>query len=198
MKTFINGLSLIIPTAFIFYLLVWILEKTEQYFKNILLMLIEPEAYMVGMGFFFGVVLVYVIGLLLKFWIIQKVRDLIERVIDKTPIISSLYGSVKDFLHFFSNLKSKGDHIVVLVELPNIEAKLIGFITQEVHERLDQIDMEEPVLVYLQLSYQIGGYSLFIPKKRLQAFDMGVEEAFRFVLTAGVSNGNKNSPQSTS
>jgi uncharacterized membrane protein len=94
MKTFLNGLGLVIPTALILYILVWVLTQTELFFKKILLTFIPLEYYITGMGFIFGLIAVYIIGLLLKFWVVQTIRDFLEKLIDKTPIFSSLYGGV--------------------------------------------------------------------------------------------------------
>jgi uncharacterized membrane protein len=42
------------------------------------------------------------------------------------------------------------------------------------------------------MSYNIGGYPIMMPKSRLRPIDMTMEQAMRFVLTAGVaSNGDK-------
>lgn len=191
MKTFLNGLGLIIPTALILYILIWVLTQTELFFKKLLLIFMPTEYYISGMGFIFGLVLVYFIGLLLKFWIIQKIRDFFEKIIDETPILSSLYGSIKDFFSFLSNMKKNDKNSIVLVDFPSIEAKMIGFITADDLKIFHNLDMEDPVMVYLQMSYQVGGYALFIPKKNLTYLDMEVEDALRFVTTAGISNDNR-------
>ena len=188
MKTFLNGLGLIIPTAIIFYLLIWLLQKTEIFFKKSLLFVIPDHYYITGMGLIAGIVFVYIIGLLLRFWIVQKFRDFIEKIIDKMPIISSVYGGVKDFMNFFSNMKSRGDKITVLADIPAMEAKLIGFITLEDSKNFEDLAMDDPVVVYFQMSYQIGGYTLLVPRKNLTILDMSIEESFRFVMTAGISN----------
>lgn len=188
MKTFLNGLGLIIPTAIIFYLLIWLLQKTEAFFQKFLLFVMPEQYYIAGMGLLAGIVFVYLIGLLLKFWIVQKFRDFLEKIIDKMPIISSVYGGVKDFMNFFSNMKNRGDKITVLADIPAMDAKLIGFIMLEDFQNFKDLDMEDPVVVYFQMSYQIGGYSVFIPRKNLTLLDMSIEESFRFVMTAGISN----------
>jgi len=41
--------------------------------------------------------------------------------------------------------------------------------------------------VYFPMSYQIGGYTLYLPRARLTPLDIGVEEAMRLVLTGGMS-----------
>lgn len=63
------------------------------------------EYYITGMGFILGSILVYIIGILLKFWIIQRIRVFFEKIIDKTPILSSIYDIIKDFFNFLSNMK---------------------------------------------------------------------------------------------
>ncbi len=191
MKTFLNGLSMIIPTAIILYIFVWVVKNTESFFKPFVLLLVPEHTYLQGMGFVAGVVLVFFVGLLLKFWIVQRLRQAIEDMIDKTPIISSIYGGMKDFFNFFSSLKGKKDSRVVLVDLPAFEGKIIGFVTQKEFRNFHRLEMEEPVLVYFQMSYQVGGYSVFLPKSKITPVEMGMEEAMRYVMTAGISTNNK-------
>ena len=38
------------------------------------------------------------------------------------------------------------------------------------------------------MSYQIGGFMVYIPRSRIETLDMGFEEATKLVLTAGVGN----------
>ena len=46
---------------------------------------------------------------------------------------------------------------------------------------------KETVAVYFPMSYQIGGYTLFLPRERLTPVKMSMEDAMRFVVTAGMS-----------
>jgi len=45
---------------------------------------------------------------------------------------------------------------------------------------------EDMVSVYLPMSYQIGGYTVYIPKKYVTAVDMTRKEAIKWTLTAGM------------
>ena len=45
----------------------------------------------------------------------------------------------------------------------------------------------DSVLVYIPMSYMIGGFTLLIPKKDIKHCQMNMEEAMRFVLTAGIT-----------
>ena len=46
---------------------------------------------------------------------------------------------------------------------------------------------EDPVAVYLPFSYQIGGYTLFLPRTCLTPVDTSFEEAMKLVLTGAVT-----------
>ena len=45
---------------------------------------------------------------------------------------------------------------------------------------------EDLVAVYLPMSYQIGGYTIYLPRSRVIETDLTVEQAMRIVLTGGV------------
>ncbi|WP_236860757.1 hypothetical protein [Candidatus Reidiella endopervernicosa] len=46
------------------------------------------------------------------------------------------------------------------------------------------------VLVYLPMSYMVGGYTVLVPKDELRPLQMSRDEAMRFVLTAGITGKN--------
>ena len=67
-------------------------------------------------------------------------------------------------------------------------ARLVGFVTEEhVSKRLLGGDSQDVVAVYFPMSYQIGGYTLYLPTRELLETDLSVEEAMRLVLIGGVS-----------
>ena len=187
MKTFFNGLSIIVPTALVLYILIWIIKSTELLFKPIISLVVPESYYIAGMGFVSGIMLVFFVGLMLKLWIVQKLRSYFEELISKTPILSTLYGGIKDSFNFFSSLKKDKENRVVLVDVPAMNAKMIGLVTLKDFKNFNDLEMDEPVLVYLQMSYQAGGYSMFIPKEHVKPLDMSIEEAMRFIMTAGMS-----------
>ncbi len=188
MKTFFNGLSIIIPTALILYIIVWVIKYTESLFKPIITLLLPENYYILGMGFLSGIMLVFFVGLMLKLWIMQKLKEYIEKIIHRTPILGTVYGSVKDSFKFISSLKKDESKHVVLVDIPAMNAQIIGIVTRRDFENFHELEMDEPVFVYFQMSYNAGGYSLFIPKKHIKPLDLDIEETMGFIVTAGMSN----------
>ncbi|MCK9564234.1 MAG: hypothetical protein M0R02_16090, partial [Bacteroidales bacterium] len=64
---------------------------------------------------------------------------------------------------------------------------LIGFLTGDsVGNRLFGGEGGERVGVYLPMSYQIGGFTLYVTPDRLTRLDIGFEEAMRIAITGGV------------
>jgi len=49
------------------------------------------------------------------------------------------------------------------------------------------------VAVYLPMSYQIGGYTLYLPRSALTVIDIPFEQAMRLALTGGVAGRHLNS-----
>jgi uncharacterized membrane protein len=65
---------------------------------------------------------------------------------------------------------------------------LLGFVTRQDLSRLP-LGMEgrDTIAVYLPMSYQIGGYTLLLPRTMVEPVQMSMEDALRFTITAGMS-----------
>ena len=46
---------------------------------------------------------------------------------------------------------------------------------------------ENKVAVYLPMSFQLGGFTVMVPREALEPVAMLIEEAMKFALTAGVA-----------
>ena len=51
----------------------------------------------------------------------------------------------------------------------------------------DALRGADNLLVYLPLSYAIGGYTVAVPREKVTPVPMNMEEAMRFTLTGGVT-----------
>ena len=139
-----------------------------------------------GLGLLIIIMTVFVVGLMFQFNPISWLYDKLEKALLKTPVIKTLYGSVRDFANMFDKDKPKAQK-VVLVDMPNIGI-VTGFITsQKVPEPVREACGDDLVPVYLPMSYMIGGYTTFLHRDQLTEVDWSVEEAMRFALTAGIS-----------
>ena len=49
------------------------------------------------------------------------------------------------------------------------------------------LNQKDSLLVYIPMSYGIGGFAVLVPRKATKPLKMSMEEAMRFTLTAGVT-----------
>jgi len=73
------------------------------------------------------------------------------------------------------------------------DVRLVGFLTREDASGLPDglASADDVVGVYLPMSYQIGGFTVFVPKAAVHPLAMSVEDAMRFTLTAAMSGPHK-------
>lgn len=184
---FLKGLFAVLPILVTVSLLVWLVSVTESLFREMLRWLLPDGFYLPGMGLFLAIALIFVAGLAMQGFVSRQLLLWIERSFNRIPLVKSVYGSVRDFVDLLSNHDDERFGGVVMVELPNAPMRLIGFITLQDLSALDVAADDDAVAVYLPMSYQIGGYTVFVSRRNLTPLDMKVEDAMRFVVTAGLS-----------
>jgi len=179
----------ILPVVLTVYLLYWFAVTAEALLGTLLRLVLPANAYWPGMGLVAGLAVAFIIGLLMHAYIVQRLFAMGEKLIYHTPIIKSVYRALRDFLDYFSPNRQKDFEQVVSVTLSENGMKVIGFVTQHDYSKLPEgFREEQSVLVYIPLSYMIGGYAVLMPRSALQPLDMSMEEAMRFTLTAGVTS----------
>lgn len=187
-KNIITGLIAMLPVVLTLYLLYWLAISAESVLGDLIRIWLPDTAYRPGMGVFAGMLAAFVVGLLMHAYIVKRLFEKGESLLYHTPLIKSIYPALRDFLNYFSPERRKDFDQVVAVTLGDTGIQVIGFVTQA-NQNLMPKDFrdEDSVLVYLPLSYMIGGYTALIPRSAVRPVDMNMEAAMRFTLTAGVT-----------
>ena len=187
-KLFLKGLAVVIPVALTLAILWWIATSAEQLLGAVLKFTLPDGWYVPGMGLVSGLALIALIGLLSHVLIFQKLFNLGETIFHRLPLVKTIYTAIKDFIGYLSPEKGSEMGKVVMVQLPGQSIQLIGYVTREQFDDLPiSPTAEDPVAVYLPMSYMIGGYTLFLPRSSLTPLDMPFEQAMRLVLTGAVT-----------
>jgi len=194
-KLFLKGLAVMIPAALTLAILWWLARGAERVLGGLLSGFLPEGWYVPGMGLLAAVAITMLVGLLTHVILFQRLFAWGEAVLNRLPLVKSLYSAIKDFMAYFSPDNKAAMNKVVLVQLPGQAFELLGFVTREDFSRLPvQLSVDDPVAVYLPFSYQIGGYTLFLPRSCLTPVDMSFEEAMKLVLTGAVARENANQP----
>jgi uncharacterized membrane protein len=185
-KIFLKGLAAILPLAITLALLIWFFSLIEGTMGFLVKHLIGAKNYFPGLGLLVGLILVFILGFFLNAWIVQKIYKGIDLLFKKIPVVKALYGSVKELLKFFSSPKGKSNSNVVMITIQGM--KLIGLVTRENFDDLPgQVGGKDDIAVYIPMSYQLGGFTVIVPRSTVQPVpEMTTERGLRFVVTAGM------------
>jgi uncharacterized membrane protein len=187
-KLFLKGLAVVIPVALTLAILWWIATGAERIMGAVIKYALPEGWYVPGMGLVSGLALIALIGLLSHVLVFQKLFNLGEAIFHRLPLVKTIYTAIKDFIGYLSLEKRDEMSKVVLVQLPGQTFQLVGFVTREQFDDLPlKLECEDAVAVYMPMSYQIGGYTLFLPRECLTPLDISFEQAMRLVVTGWVT-----------
>ena len=196
-KLFLKGLVVVIPSALTLAILWWLALGAEQFLGAILVRILPEGWYIPGMGVVSGVAITILIGLLSHVLVFQRIFMIGDALLQRLPLVKSIYSALKDFIGYLSPDSKVAMSKVVLVRLPGQEFEMLGFVTREDFSRLPlMLTVEDPIAVYLPFSYQIGGYTLFLPRACLVPLELSFEDAMKLVLTGAVTR-DSNAPLSS-
>ena len=183
----VRGLVVVLPIGFTIWLLWWLGSSTESLLRPAILLVVPPEHYVPGMGIAAALALLLVAGTLFNALLVQSAIASWERFLEHIPVVKTIYGATRDFVKLLPAGKKRRElRRVVLARFG--EAQLIGFVTQDDASELGIVEPKEDLLaVYFPMSYQIGGYTVILPRSRVVPLDLSVETAMRMVLTGGLS-----------
>ncbi|UCG79116.1 MAG: DUF502 domain-containing protein [Nitrospirota bacterium] len=187
-RNILTGLVTILPVALTIYLIYWLIVSTEMVLSSIIKSFLPETLYWPGIGVIIALVAAFTVGLLMRAYIFQQIFNAGEQLLYRMPLIKSVYKAIRDFFRFFSPGAKKEFEQVVAVTIGNTGMKLVGFVTQAIPENMPEgFREEDSILVYLPMSYMIGGYAVLVPRSQVTPLHMNMEDAMRFTLTAGVT-----------
>ncbi len=181
----LKGLVTILPIGLTVYFFYWLGITTETLLSKPIRWVVDDANYWPGMGLITGFVLLFLIGLAVNAFIVRRVLGVGEELLMRVPVVKTVYSAIRDMTRLVNTDKKKGD-LDRVVTLDIGFGKMIGFVTQEHANTLGIGGADDLVAVYLPMSYQIGGYTIYLPRSRVSETELSVEQAMRIALTGGV------------
>ena len=183
-KWFLQGIALVAPIALTIALLLWLGSWSEKTFGSMIKAVLPPNWYFEGLGLISGILLILGTGLTANLFLVRRLVGLVESILERIPLVTSLFQAFKDVARLFSQDPDRQLGQVVAVDLGGM--RLVGFVMQKEALLPGEFDDTEPrVAVYLAMSYQIGGFTVHVPRSRITPLDVPADRAMRAVLTGG-------------
>lgn len=192
-QLFLQGLLILAPISItiwtVFALFTWIDGILPNLVHNLMPNLITLDQYgspkrIPGLGFVVFIGIALFVGYISPSFIVSRLVDLADRLLERTPGIKLIYSTIKDFFEAFAGNKRKFDK-AVLVSIQSPDIWQVGFITQE---ELHEFGLQEYVAVYVPQSYAFAGHLYFVKRERVRILtDISSADAMKFAISGGVA-----------
>ena len=147
----------------------------------------NEHAYLNLTGLFIAIMLIYLAGVLLGNFVGKSLYARVERLITRIPGFKQVYPHVKQVVDMIMGEKKMAFSKVVIVEYPRPGIWTVGFLTGNSIREIDKIAGDTVVSVFIPTSpTPFTGFTINLPKDKVFELAMSIEEALRFVITAGV------------
>jgi len=121
----------------------------------------------------------------------------IERSLMRIPLARNIYPGAKQVSEFFFSERRVDFSRVVAIEFPRKGMWMAGFVTGKGFRALSRKGGQELLSVFVPFSpAPITGYAVMVPKDEVVDLAITVDEAFQYMLSAGVIMPQAERPQS--
>lgn len=188
---FLAGILVTAPIAITFYLTWSFLQFIDAMVARLLPAKYNPDTYLPfsvpGIGLLIAIVFFTAVGWFARNFLGRLAIRASEYVVDRMPVVRSIYGALKQFFETMMVGKSQAFREVVMFQYPRPGIWVIGFVSGttegEVQRRLE----DEVVNVFLPTTPNpTSGFLLFVPRRDLVFLEMTIEEAIKMVVSAGM------------
>ena len=181
---FLQGLLFIVPISVTIFTVVWSFRKIDDILGQYLIKKF-PDFNFPGIGFVVLFILITLIGMGGNKLISSPFNSLFKKILEKAPLLKTIYTSVKDLMKTFVGGKKGFDQAVLVKIYENSTIERLGFIT---NEDLDKLNISKgKVLVYLPHSYAISGQLFVVEKKNLTLIDSSSSDIMKLIVSGGVT-----------
>jgi uncharacterized membrane protein len=189
-KYFLTGLLVLVPLAITAWVLSLIITTLDQS------LLFVPEAWqprslfgmdIPGFGAVLTIAIVFLTGLLTNNLIGGYIVRLGDRVMKRIPVVSSLYGSVKQVSDTLFSSSGNAFRTPVLIPYPHADSYTIAFLTGVPGGDVKNHLVGDYVSVYVPTTPNpTSGFFLMMERSKVVELNMSVDAALKHIVSMGV------------
>jgi len=181
MSYLFQGLIYIAPLGITVYVIYFLFNLIDGFLQKYIQQYLNVS--IPGLGIVFLVVFLVVLGFIGQTVLARPFRRLINRLIEKAPLVKVIYTSIRDLLSAFVGKEKKFDRpvLVVVNTISNLEK--MGFLTQD---DLTDLNIKDKVAVYFPHSYNFSGEMFVVPAELVRPLNMPAADAMKFIVSGGV------------
>lgn len=191
----ITGLVVLLPVIVTGYVLWFGFNLLDGFWRSLEVLVLGHT--IPGLGALLTVVLTMAVGVVAANVIGRQLIGLGERILERIPLVRSIYATTKQIVDVFAGGQKQGFQRVVLIEYPRRGMYSVGFLTAPTAPRSAcDATGEELWCVFVATSPNpTSGWVVLVPRSQCRVLDMSLDEAFRLVISGGVSANQSDSGQ---
>jgi len=196
----LTGLVVVLPVGLTIYLIYsvvgwidsWILPLIPQHWRpaQLVSFYFGPEAYFPtrGLGVIVFLVFTIIVGWIAKGFLGRSIIGQAEAVVDRMPVVRSVYGGFKQITETFFAKSEKSFDRTCLVEFPRAGCWAVGFVaTTAKGEIATKLPTDRKMIaVFVALTPLTSGILLYVPEEDVILLDMKADEAVKLIVSAGL------------
>jgi uncharacterized membrane protein len=161
----------------------------------------NPETYLPvavpGLGLLISVVALTFLGAITANIFGRSLIGLGERMLERVPLVSSIYGTVKQIVQTVLSQQERSFDKVVLIEYPRPGCHAVGFVSAPAQGEIAKSLGEDVVGVFIPTAPNpTSGFLIYEKTENLIYLDMPVDAGAKLIISAGLvyPNGTGNQP----
>ncbi len=145
------------------------------------------QVFIPGIGLVITLAFFVIVGWFTTNFLGRMIIRISEYIVARVPVISTLYGAVKQIFETVMASQSQAFREVVMLEYPRKGVWSIGFVTGVSEGEVQRATQNETINVFVPTTPNpTSGFLLFVPKKELIYLNMTVEEGVKLAVSAGI------------
>ncbi len=187
-RTIMAGLTIIAPL----WVTGWVLKTLFNWADGFSAPLISqiakpfgsPEFHIPGLGFVLTFVILWVVGALAANVIGRSLLQYAREALEGLPLVRTIYAPVQQLMESLTSPGKAGFEKVVLVEYPRTGLWTLGFLAGDVPREAEAAPAHS--IFVPTAPNPTTGFMLIVPPEQLRSTELGVEEALKMIVSAGV------------
>lgn len=192
----LTGILVTAPITITAWLTIAIVNFVDKRVEKFIPAQYNPEQFLPfsipGLGLIAVIIFLVVVGMLATNFLGRFFVRIGENILDRLPVIRSLYGAIKQIFETVFANQSEAFREVIMVEYPRKGMWVIGFLTGKAKGEVQKKTKSDTVNVFVPTTPNpTSGFLLFVPEKDIIRMDMSVEEGLKLVVSAGIVTPDK-------
>ena len=198
--SFLTGLVVVLPVGLTIYVVWGVVGWIDGWILPLIPAAYQPEALMHrifgpeanfpvrGVGVLVFLIFTALIGAVARGLIGRSVMRKAEEMVDRVPLVRSVYSGVKQITETFFTKAEKSFERTCLVEFPREGYWAVGMVATspkgEIAAKLPNGD--KMVAVFIGLTPMTSGFMIFVPERDVIPLDLKADEAVKLIVSAGL------------